>query len=254
MSKHLLTLLVSLVTFNGYAQQLSSETKKFKAAKVKSITIWNLEINDSYSDTLRYRVVQSYNNKGESVTEMRYNKDGTQGITYTRSFDRIGNEVKKTGRTTLGKITYLRTYSYDKTGRIVSQTNCMATQDTSDDVKFHYTYVINGKHQIISRFELSYGDTISKTYYKYDSVGNQIEQLLFACYRGGCTPNAKYIMAYDSSGLLIEKRSFYYDHLGEHASYTEQYQYDKNQLLTKVTVLGSTGRVKEVQFYNYEYY
>ena len=250
MQKNLTILIFIIANLSAIGQQLNKDIKKYKLEKVKTVTVQVLKPNYFFgmTDTSKYIDEIKYINKnGQCIKKINYREDGSVADTFNYSLDINGNEINVIAKSN-GKIGYYNSYSYDKSGRKATWINRMRTLDPSDDVLFKYSYKLDEKQQIKAIYEISYGDTISKKIFRYDSLGNNIETLILSGINGRDS------MTYNSNKQLIEKKDFYYDIHGQHLHHIDKYFYNDKGLLEKTMVYRDSVSLSEIVLYKYEYY
>lgn len=90
MKKTLLILVCLLISFVSFSQP----KKTIKEKKIKSLTVWQTEINDGKEITYKDSY-EEYDKKGRTVLSIEYKKDGTIKKKETTTYDNYDNVIEE---------------------------------------------------------------------------------------------------------------------------------------------------------------
>jgi hypothetical protein len=227
--KKFLTLPVLLFSFSAFAQYTAQEIKKFKIAKLTTLSVtkgdetvqknetWYDENgNDTaqyYSGALYRRTKYEYNSKGQAISRARIGADGkeTETATYTYNTDgscTISNTDKSFGMTDL-------TYC-DKAGR----TTKTVSPDKTERI---HSYDAKGKLLKIRSKAAENGGVVTDIQYTYNPKGQMTKEVSKGDYKWTS------IYTYDAKGMIAKvKRNSITDGVADaEVNYTYEYEFRK---------------------------
>jgi YD repeat-containing protein len=227
--KKFLALPVLFFFFASSAQYTSQEIKKFKIAKLTTLSVakgdetirknetwYDKNGNDTaqyYSGTLYRRTKYDYNSKGQIVTRTRYGADGNESETavYTYKPDgscTISNTDKSFGMTDL-------TYC-DKAGKTTKTVSPDRTERT-------HTYDAKGKLLKIKSGPSGNGGAVTDIQYAYNPKGQMIKEMSKGDYKW------TNVFTYDAKGMItkVKKNSVTDGVADPEVNYTYEYEFRK---------------------------
>ena len=141
------------------------------------------------------RVEYTYDDAGNQITKLEYDRIGSITSSYSYTYDAVGNQLSVIRNTRDGKSYTDRSYTYDSAGNVLS------------DVSY---YQDGREHEHVE--------------YRYDDAGNQIEKL----WRDSSGTVYSYIdYTYDDSGNLLTQRNYHIGTKDTFLTYFRENTYDE---------------------------
>lgn len=182
---------------------------------------------------LNLKAIYTYNSKGYLINREYYGTDGALMLKWTFVYDNNGNLIEEISYDEHGSINNKTIQTYNNKNQVIESSSYL--KDGRFDMKTLYTYNSEG---------------LLNTLQDYDSAGEPTGCIVYAYTKD----NKKEIeLFYDKNGLLINKRSYYYNGKGDlietredgdHYQYAYKYDSNGNWVIKEkaklVTKFGST--------------
>lgn len=202
------------------------------------------EINTYNSDgSLDSRVRLEYNDKGIVIESNSYKSNGK--LDSTTKYDDSGNKVEYIGYDSNGNIIYTTIQKYDsqnneKEKEIISENTEMYYNSYGEKILKSKGYWMNEKgsslrdprrkeREWVSSSQINRGQANFKYLYKYDDIGNKIEESVFI--NNNLQFAEKEAWTYDKNGNRIEEK--YYDSEGDFYV-TKSFEYENNLKIKEI--------------------
>ena len=166
----------------------------------------NLICKTDYTNQERHKYIYEYDNRGNMLSQIYYNKNGTVTSSYSYTYDDRGNLLCEIYYSSDGTINRKFQYTYDQKGNKVDEFLYYGSDDTTHR---SYTYDKQGNMLSSSTFAED-GSIASQQIYTYDKKGNKTSEAFIK-----------------ADGVESYRKEYTYD---SHGNVTGMTQYDKGEL------------------------
>jgi hypothetical protein len=121
------------------------------------------------------RNVNKYDDKGNNIERVQYNKNEKFNLKLSWKYDKKGNKLEESEYDNNGILKGKKLYKYDDKGKLIELTDF----NKHGNLKIKTVYTYDRLNMVEEVRYGSYGERISKILYKYDDKGNIREQTSF---------------------------------------------------------------------------
>lgn len=158
-------------------------------------------------------------------------KEGLNANKYRRNeYDRKGNVIKKSEYNIEGILYQITVYKYDTESKMIEK----ITYDPDSIHTYRSSFGYNNKENMIESYYYINSELAYRGTYKYDDMGNEIENLQFD--GDASIASEKWTCKYDDAGNMIEEL------LDGVESYRKVYKYDKEGNVIEMSESGNMGQ------------
>ncbi len=195
-----------LLSHTSYAQENSVTTAGLNG-RIKSLTEYNFSFagtNAVEDDGGAWKVTSVFDENGIKKEELRYGLDNLLASRAEFRYSPSGRLERETNYDATGKYLYSNTWNYDKEGREIYRKH--RSRERTVFLRTDLSYNDKG-YLTRERTQARGGRTLSMARWKYDTVGNPIEEIISDA-DNIVTRRSRY--RYNSNRKLIEEKNTYY--------------------------------------------